>query len=49
MAKMQKQKDNSDCGVFAIAAAKSLAYGINLVNCDFLQSMMKFSAQEQKQ
>ena len=41
MAKIQKHKGNCDCGVFAIAAATSLAYGINQVNCDFLQSMIR--------
>jgi len=41
MAKMQKQKGNSDCGVFAIAATTSLADGIDPVNCNFQLSVIR--------
>ena len=45
MVKMQKQNGSSDCGVFVIAAATSLAYGIDRANCNFQQGMMRHLSQ----
>jgi len=36
-----KQMGNSDCGLYVIAAATCLAYGIDSVGCYFQQSMMR--------
>ena len=41
MMKMQKQKGNSDCGVFATAVATSLAYGIDPADCVFQQDLIR--------
>ena len=45
MIKIQKQKGNSDCGVFAITIATSLAYGIDPANCVFQQDLMRHLSQ----
>ena len=41
MVKIQKQKGNIDCGVFAIAIATSLAYGIDPASREFQQDLMR--------
>ena len=41
MVKIRKQKGNTDCGVFAIAIATSLAYGIDPASCEFQQDLMR--------
>ena len=41
MVKMQKQKGTSDCGVFTIKIATSLAFGINPTASVFEQDCMR--------
>ena len=37
---MQKQRDGDDCGLFAIAAATALAFGVNPAEVTFQQDGM---------